>query len=280
MNSYHMDNTSFSNDIPSFDPSDFDLDYFSTNETFPLPSPKSHQEWTDDFDFSALTFSPQSTQALTGPLDHLTIQSSPKSDPLECFSLGSPLSLGSKKISKYSQLSNLSPDDYELLFGETKPTRNKRRGWSNSEDAELLRLIDLHGKKWTEVARLMKGRNGKQVRDRYVNVLMPNIKKKNWTIAEDQLIVSLYAEFGPKWTKIAEHMDGRPEVQVKNRFYTCLKKHYDELQIANSKPVNKSSSLEKCLERIDELTQPEGNFIMMNQDQENFYKDPADMISF
>lgn len=266
-------------DIPSFDPSDFGLEDFPTFQAKP-----SHQEWTDDFDFSALTFSPESTQV---PMDQFTVHSSPKYDSFESLSIvsiGSPLSLDSKKISKtskQSQLSGLSADDYELLFGETKPARNKRRGWSQSEDAELLRLIDIHGKKWTEVARLMKGRNGKQVRDRYVNVLMPNIKKKNWTIAEDQLIVSLYAEFGPKWTKIAEHLDGRPEVQVKNRFYTCLKKHYDELQVSQKAASNnKNSSLEKCLERIEEITSPEGNFVMMNQDQENLYQDPTDMISF
>jgi len=269
-------------DIPSFDPSDFGLEDFPTFQAKP-----SHQEWTDDFDFSTLTFSPESTQV---PMDQFTVHSSPKYDSFESLSIvsiGSPLSLDSKKISKtskQSQLSGLSEDDYELLFGETKPARNKRRGWSHSEDAELLRLIDIHGKKWTEVARLMTGRNGKQVRDRYVNVLMPNIKKKNWTIAEDQLIVSLYAEFGPKWTKIAEHLDGRPEVQVKNRFYTCLKKHYDELQVSQRSASNQknssSGSLEKCLERIQELTSPEGNFVMMNQDQENFYQDPTDMISF
>lgn len=277
MNNYHMDsNTSFSNDIPSFDPSDFGLQDFP-NQDFPTFQAK---EWSDDFDFSSLTFTSESTHV---PLDQFTVHSSPKYDSSESFSLGSPLSLGSKKISKQSQLSGLSADDYELLFGESKPARNKRRGWSHSEDAELLRLIDIHGKKWTDVARLMNGRNGKQVRDRYVNVLMPNIKKKNWTIAEDQLIVSLYAEFGPKWTKIAEHMDGRPEVQVKNRFYTCLKKHFDELQAskkAQESQNNKNSSLEKCLERIEEITQPEGSFVMMNQDQGNFYQDPTDMISF
>lgn len=262
---YHFTDD-FSN-TPAFNPSDFDLESFPQQQCYPS---KFQEDWAD---FTSLCFSPRSTEAFSAPLDQLTMHSSPKSDPFEICSLGSPsISTSSKKISK---LPEMSSEDYELLFGETKPTRNKRRGWSSSEDAQLLQLIDEHGKKWTEVARMMNGRTGKQVRDRYVNVLMPNIKKKNWTIAEDQLIIALFAEFGPKWTKIAEHMDGRPEVQVKNRFYTHLKKQYESQQ--NTSP-NRTSSLEKCLERIEKLTQD--NNMSYGAQEEECSGDYMDMISF
>lgn len=259
---------------PAFNPSDFDL------ESFPFDQhhlkPQQEEDWID---FAGFCFSPNSTEAFSAPLDQLTIHSSPKSDPLEISSLGSPLSLGSKKISKQSRLPDFTSEDYELLFGETKPTRNKRRGWSATEDAQLLELIDMHGKKWTEVGKMINGRTGKQVRDRFVNVLMPNIKKKNWTIAEDQLIIDLFAEFGPKWTKIAEHMDGRPEVQVKNRFYTHLKKQYEAQKNSQKTGNNQNSCLEKCLERIEKLTQPNMMSYEMTNQEENS-GDFMDMISF
>jgi len=57
---------------------------------------------------------------------------------------------------------------------------------------------------------------------------MPDIKRTNWTEFEDRLIWVLYFQMGTKWCKIAEHLPGRTEGQVKNRFYTYLKKKSDK----------------------------------------------------
>ncbi len=47
-----------------------------------------------------------------------------------------------------------------------------------------------------------------------------------WTENEDQLIIKLYNEFGPRWSTISHILLGRSENMVKNRFYSHIKKVY------------------------------------------------------
>ena len=63
-------------------------------------------------------------------------------------------------------------------------------------------------------------RTGKQIRDRYLNQLCPNINRKRWTLDEDDLLLQLYKIQGNKWCDISKQMPGRTEVMVKNRFYS------------------------------------------------------------
>lgn len=71
---------------------------------------------------------------------------------------------------------------------------------------------------------MMEGRTGKQIRDRYLNKLRPNIKRGEWTNEEDRTLLSCYYQIGHKWSKIANYLPGRTEGQVKNRFYSHIKK--------------------------------------------------------
>jgi len=69
----------------------------------------------------------------------------------------------------------------------------------------------------------MEDRSGKQVRDRYLNALAGNIKKASWTDEEDQTILMMLENYGPQWSRIAQRLEGRTEMQVKNRYYKSLK---------------------------------------------------------
>jgi len=73
----------------------------------------------------------------------------------------------------------------------------------------------------------MEGRTGKQIRDRYLNKLRPNIKCGDWSNQEDELLVKLLNEIGNRWSLIATHLPGRTEGQVKNRFYSSIKKRLE-----------------------------------------------------
>lgn len=73
----------------------------------------------------------------------------------------------------------------------------------------------------------MESRSGKQVRERYINKLDPEINQEPFTQKEDKAIITYYHKIGAKWSKISEFMKGRPENMVKNRFYSHIKKHYD-----------------------------------------------------
>jgi myb proto-oncogene protein len=48
------------------------------------------------------------------------------------------------------------------------------------------------GKKWVEIAKHFPGRTGKQIRERYLNKLDPELKFENWTKQEDEIILSIF----------------------------------------------------------------------------------------
>ena len=60
-------------------------------------------------------------------------------------------------------------------------------------------------------------RTGKQCRERYRNHLCENLKKSDWTEEEDAIVLQLYDDFGPKWSKISSHIPGRSDNSTKNR---------------------------------------------------------------
>ena len=69
-----------------------------------------------------------------------------------------------------------------------------------------------------------RGRLGKQVRERWYNHLDPLLNKGPWTPREDARLVELQARFGNKWVKIAEHMKGRSENGIKNRWNSAKRR--------------------------------------------------------
>ena len=73
---------------------------------------------------------------------------------------------------------------------------------------------------------MITGRSGKQVRDRYLNKLNPSINKGKWSQEEDEMILRLFYEKGSKWSEIAKILEGRTESQVKNRFYSYIRKRF------------------------------------------------------
>ena len=64
----------------------------------------------------------------------------------------------------------------ESIMDFTSP---KKGAWTPSEDNQLLQTLasaSIVGTNWNTVALGVRGRNGKQVRERYVNRLNPNLK--------------------------------------------------------------------------------------------------------
>ncbi|KOM56913.1 hypothetical protein LR48_Vigan10g280500 [Vigna angularis] len=97
--------------------------------------------------------------------------------------------------------------------------------WTPEEDRALMELVSQFGpKKWTQIARSLHGRIGKQCRERWKNHLQPNIRKGSWSLEEDMILIKGHQEFGRKWSKIAKRLSGRTENDIKNRWNATIRR--------------------------------------------------------
>ena len=101
----------------------------------------------------------------------------------------------------------------------------KKGNWTSEEDRILMEWIRNHGpNKWTECSKNIRGRCGKQCRERWVNILNPGVKKGNWTIDEQRLIFHNLKRFLTSWSLMAKELDGRTENSIKNYFYSSVRR--------------------------------------------------------
>lgn len=100
----------------------------------------------------------------------------------------------------------------------------KKQAWTKSEDKLLIKQVGRYGPaNWDILATHIKNRTGKQCRERYLNILDPNLRRNNWTEEEDLLILSKYAILGNQWSKISRSLVGRSDNSVKNRYNAITK---------------------------------------------------------
>ncbi|KAE8665610.1 MYB108 protein [Hibiscus syriacus] len=114
-----------------------------------------------------------------------------------------------------------------------------RRGpWTVEEDFKLIEYIATHGEgRWNSLARCAGlKRTGKSCRLRWLNYLRPDVRRGNITLEEQLLILELHSRWGNRWSKIAQHLPGRTDNEIKNYWRTRVQKHAKQLKCdVNSK---------------------------------------------
>ncbi|BAF28829.2 transcription factor JAMYB [Oryza sativa Japonica Group] len=130
------------------------------------------------------------------------------------------------------------PGEQQEAAAELSSAELRRGPWTVDEDLTLINYISDHGEgRWNALARAAGlKRTGKSCRLRWLNYLRPDVKRGNFTAEEQLLILDLHSRWGNRWSKIAQHLPGRTDNEIKNYWRTRVQKHAKQLNCdVNSK---------------------------------------------
>ncbi|KAG8087254.1 hypothetical protein GUJ93_ZPchr0010g9629 [Zizania palustris] len=110
----------------------------------------------------------------------------------------------------------------------------KKGPWTAEEDQKLISFLLVSNGHccWRAVPKLAGLlRCGKSCRLRWTNYLRPDLKRGLLSEAEENTVVELHAQLGNRWSKIASHLPGRTDNEIKNHWNTHIKKKLKKMGI-------------------------------------------------
>ncbi|XP_047065293.1 transcription factor MYB2-like [Lolium rigidum] len=119
-------------------------------------------------------------------------------------------------------------DQRDLSSEEAAGADELRRGpWTVDEDVLLTNYVAANGEgRWNALARRAGlKRTGKSCRLRWLNYLRPDLRRGGMTVEEQLLILELHSRWGNRWSKIAQHLPGRTDNEIKNYWRTRVQRH-------------------------------------------------------
>ncbi|KAJ8448405.1 hypothetical protein Cgig2_022033 [Carnegiea gigantea] len=136
----------------------------------------------------------------------------------------------------------------------------KKGPWTPEEDEKLISYIQEHGShgSWRALPKAAGlNRCGKSCRLRWTNYLRPDIKRGRFCEEEEELIIKLHSVLGNKWSRIAAHLPGRTDNEIKNYWNTHIRKKL--LQMGIDPVTHKPRTDLNLLANLSQLLSPPPN---------------------
>ncbi|XP_010425556.1 PREDICTED: transcription factor MYB21 [Camelina sativa] len=130
--------------------------------------------------------------------------------------------------------------------GSSAEAEVRKGPWTMEEDLILINYIANHGDGvWNSLAKSAGlKRTGKSCRLRWLNYLRPDVRRGNITPEEQLIIMELHAKWGNRWSKIAKHLPGRTDNEIKNFWRTRIQKYIKQADATTTSSVGSHHSSE------------------------------------
>lgn len=134
-------------------------------------------------------------------------------------------------IAKEHGLGKSAKECHERWIRYLKPGVRKGQ-WTDQEDAIVIEAVTTSSEqpftRWSDLAQRLPGRVGKQIRDRWVNHLNPNINHLPFSREDDLLLWEGHKKLGKRWVEISTKFfnSSRSENHIKNRWYSASFKKF------------------------------------------------------
>jgi len=134
-------------------------------------------------------------------------------------------------IAKEHGLGKTAKECHERWIRYLKPGVRKGQ-WTDHEDAIVIEAVTTSSEqpftRWSDLAQQLPGRVGKQIRDRWVNHLNPNINHLPFSREDDLMLWDGHKKLGKRWVEIATKLfnSTRSENHIKNRWYSASFKKF------------------------------------------------------
>uniref|UniRef100_A0A7S4AL55 Uncharacterized protein n=1 Tax=Pseudo-nitzschia australis TaxID=44445 RepID=A0A7S4AL55_9STRA len=134
-------------------------------------------------------------------------------------------------IAKEHGMGKSAKDCHERWIRYLKPGVRKGQ-WTDQEDSIVIDAVQNSSEqpftRWSDLAQRLPGRVGKQIRDRWVNHLNPNINHLPFSRDDDLKLWEGHKKLGKRWVEISTKSfnSTRSENHIKNRWYSASFKKF------------------------------------------------------
>ncbi|XP_075673460.1 transcription factor MYB20-like [Castanea sativa] len=153
----------------------------------------------------------------------------------------------------------------------------KKGPWTAEEDKKLINFILNNGQCcWRAVPKLAGLlRCGKSCRLRWTNYLRPDLKRGLLSECEEKMVIDLHAQLGNRWSKIASHLPGRTDNEIKNHWNTHIKKKLKKMGIdpLTHKPISTATDEPQTQQQEEQLQHQK------EEEQKQQEASPTDTVS-